>query len=66
MQDKPIKFNARITIPNKAYLEEIKLLYKAESISEVFRKLLHNSEELFRNNIDIHDIHTVKKIIKEM
>jgi len=66
LQDKPIKFNARITIPNKAYLEEVKSLYNAESISEVFRKLLYNSEELFRNNIDINDIHTVKRIIKEM
>ena len=66
MQDKPIKFNARITIPNKLYLEEVKLLYNSESISEVFRKLLYNSEELFRNNIDIHDVHTIKKIIKEL
>ena len=66
MQDKPIRFNSRITVPNKAYLEEIKLLHKAEGISEVARKILHNAEELLRNGIDIYDIRIVQKICDKL
>ncbi len=64
--DKPEKLSIRVTVPNRAFLDELKLYHKAEGISEVLRKLLHNSEELFRHNIDIHDVHTINKIIKEM
>ncbi len=62
LRDKPIRFNSRITIPNKLYLEEVKLLHKAEGISEIARKIFNNAEELFRHGIDISDIHTIKRI----
>ena len=62
MRDKPIRFNSRITIPNKLYLEEVKLLHKAEGISEIVRKIFNNAEELFRYGIDISDINTIKRI----
>lgn len=62
MQDKPIRLNCRTTIPNKVYLEDLKLKHKAEGISEIVRKIFYNAEELYRNGIDIYDVYTVKKI----
>ncbi len=65
VRDNPIRFNSRITIPNKLYLEDVKLLHKAEGISEVARKIFNNAEELFRNGIDISDINVIKEIRKQ-
>ncbi len=65
MRDNPIRFNSRITVPNKLYLEDVKLLHKAEGISEIARKIFNNAEELFRNGIDISDVHVIKKIRKQ-
>lgn len=62
VQDKPIKLNCRITIPNKAYLEAVKQEHKAEGISEIVRKILHNAEELYKHGIDIFDVHVVERI----
>ena len=42
MQDKPVKLNCRITIPNKVYLDDIKYEHKAEGISEIVRKIFYN------------------------
>ena len=65
IKDKPETLSVRVTVPNRIFLEELKLYHRSEGISEVLRKILHNAEELFRFGIDIHDVHTIEKIRKQ-
>jgi len=68
MRDKPEILNVRLTVTNKLFLDDLKLLHKIETTSEIARKLFYNAEELFKNGIDISDINIIKKIrnLKEL
>ncbi len=64
LSDKPLTLVVRISIPNDLFLCELKSKHRAETISEVVRKLFCNVEDLYRNGIDIFEISTLERLKK--
>lgn len=64
LKEKPIHFNARITLENKKYLTEILHKHKRDNISDALRYVLANAQELKFYGIDVCDADTTERLIK--